>query len=56
VWIHRASALHDWHLLRAHTRSIHGNQGNVFGTVHDANGSLVASVAQGVYVMLPRDR
>jgi acyl-CoA thioesterase-2 len=54
LWIHRPSALHDWHILRARTRSIHGNQGNVVGTVHDVNGTLVASVAQGVYVMVRR--
>ncbi len=46
VWFHRPVRLDRWHLHSQHTQAISGHRGLVRGTIHDADGHLVASVVQ----------
>jgi acyl-CoA thioesterase-2 len=53
VWLHRPVRFDRWHLHTQQTLALSGHRGLVRGTIHDADGHLVASVAQEVLVRPP---
>jgi acyl-CoA thioesterase-2 len=54
VWFHRPSNFNDWHLFLTDTPSTARTRGMMRGTVYNADGRLVASVAQeGLLRMQP---
>ena len=46
MWFHKASNFNDWHLYSQDSPSASGGRGFVRGSIYDAKGELVASVAQ----------
>jgi acyl-CoA thioesterase-2 len=46
MWFHKASNFNDWHLYSQDSPSASGGRGFVRGSIYDAQGELVASVAQ----------
>ena len=46
VWLHRPTDMTQWHRLSVHPISNSNARGLVFGSVHSADGTLVASIAQ----------
>jgi acyl-CoA thioesterase-2 len=50
IWIHRPVRFERWHLHTQELLALTGERGLVRGSVHDADGHLVASVAQEVLV------
>lgn len=46
IWFHRPSSFNDWHLFAQTSPSASGGRGLNFGEIFDADGRLVASVAQ----------
>jgi acyl-CoA thioesterase-2 len=53
LWLHRRTPLREWHLFDVHTQSLAGNQGFVRAAIFNADGQLVASVDQGVFIRRP---
>jgi acyl-CoA thioesterase II len=53
VWLHRPVRFDRWHLHTQQTLALSGHRGLVRGTIHDADGHLVASVVQEVLVRPP---
>jgi acyl-CoA thioesterase II len=50
LWLHHPVRFDRWHLHTQETLAISGQRGLVRGAIHDADGQLVASVAQEVLV------
>ncbi|MEZ5377033.1 MAG: thioesterase family protein [Acidimicrobiales bacterium] len=46
VWIHRESRADEWQLYDMRLQSLQGSRGVAHGTVHSADGVLIATVAQ----------
>ncbi len=46
VWLHRPARADEWLLFDMHLQSLRGSRGVSHGTVHTADGHLVATVAQ----------
>jgi acyl-CoA thioesterase-2 len=53
VWLHRPVRFDRWHLATHDTLAVAGQRGLVRGTIHDEDGTLVATVAQEV-LLRPR--
>jgi acyl-CoA thioesterase-2 len=53
VWFHRPARADEWLLTDLRAVSTSRARGLATGTIHDANGVLVASVAQEVVLRLP---
>jgi acyl-CoA thioesterase II len=54
IWFHRPVNFDEWHLHTQETLAFSGERGLVRGSIHDAAGHLVASVAQAVLVRVRR--
>jgi acyl-CoA thioesterase II len=54
IWFHRPFRADDWVLLQAATSSVHNSTGLASGRVFTRDGTLVASVAQDVFLRRPR--
>jgi len=52
IWFHRPVRLDDWHLYTQEAVALVGDRGVARGTIHHADGRLVASVAQEVLLRL----
>jgi acyl-CoA thioesterase II len=50
IWFHRPARFDGWHLHTQEAVAIVGDRGLARGTIHDAGGRLVASVAQEILV------
>ena len=50
LWFHRPVRFERWHLHTQQTLALYGDRGLIRGTLHDADGHLVASVMQEVLV------
>jgi acyl-CoA thioesterase-2 len=50
LWFHRPVRFDHWHLHTQQTLALYGDRGLIRGTIHDADGHLVASVMQEVLV------
>jgi acyl-CoA thioesterase II len=50
LWFHRRAQPDRWHLFDVQTHSFSGNQSFVRASLFDADGGLVASVDQGVFI------
>ena len=46
VWLHRPARADEWLLFDMHLQSLRGSRGVAHGTIHTADGTLVATVAQ----------
>ena len=46
VWLHRPARADEWMLFDMHLQSLRGSRGVSHGTVHTADGQLIATVAQ----------
>lgn len=46
IWFHREADPEEWLLYEMHLQSLRGSRGVAHGTVHDASGRLIATVAQ----------
>ncbi len=46
VWFHRRPKADEWMLFDMHLQSLQGSRGVAHGTVHNADGTLLATVAQ----------
>jgi acyl-CoA thioesterase-2 len=54
IWFHRPTTFNDWHLFAQNSPSASGGRGLNFGEVFNADGRLVASIAQeGLMRMRP---
>jgi len=53
-WLHRPVRFDRWHLHTQETLAISGDRGLVRGSIHDADGQLVANVIQEVLVRAAR--
>lgn len=54
IWFHRPFRADDWLLFEAATSSLHNSRGLTQGRVFSSEGTLVASVAQEVFLRRPR--
>jgi acyl-CoA thioesterase-2 len=54
LWFHRPVRFDRWHLYTQQAQSISGHRGLARGTIHDADGHLVASAMQEVVVRRAR--
>lgn len=54
MWFHKPSNFNDWHLYTQDSPSASGGRGFVRGAIYDAQGELVASVAQEGLMRLKR--
>jgi acyl-CoA thioesterase II len=54
IWFHRPVRFDGWHLHTQETLAVAGDRGLVRGTIHDAEGRLVATCAQEVLVRAAR--
>jgi acyl-CoA thioesterase II len=52
IWFHRPVRFDDWHLYTQEAAALVGDRGLARGNIHDAEGRLVASVAQEVLLRL----
>lgn len=50
LWLHRPVRFDQWHLHTQELVALTGHRGLVRGSIHDADGHLVATVAQEVLV------
>jgi len=50
LWLHRPARLDRWHLYTQQTEALAGHRGLVRGSIHDAEGELVATAMQEVVV------
>ncbi|ONH25634.1 acyl-CoA thioesterase II [Pseudofrankia asymbiotica] len=51
IWFHRPARFDRWHLHTQDVLAVVGNRGLVRGTIHDADGQLVATAMQEVLVL-----
>ncbi len=54
VWFHRSPHFDQWHLLEVAREVRAGQRATVTARIVGADGSLVASAAQGVTILAPR--
>lgn len=50
IWFYRPTNLHEWHFMDWHGHSVSSGRGHYSGTIHDADGRLVAGVSQEALV------